>query len=352
MDDDNNGFTDCEDFACQDRIVCAGEATNANCSDGKDNDGDTKIDCADEDCQSESIIVCNGSSPVSPLPDKSQWPALIKTACTNGIDDNSNGFTDCGDFDCRDNFEVVDCQDLPPEGNNATCSDGIDNDKDGKTDCEDGNCQGESIVVCNGNVPASPMPAQSEWTNLANTRCSDGADNDNNTHKDCDDFGCSWNAEVTVCGAPAVGAPQATRAAKRPTRARIAKVGFRDMKAPPKWGGSIARPRVGNSREQPPYHPETGAVSSLGHGVRVPTATPKRRRRHGSSTQRERIQRNRLSTVEFRGHETYFRGAKALRWSERCVSRGECGGGGARCGPPRRGRSRPGRTPRHSERRD
>ena len=50
------------------------------CSDGIDNDGDGFIDCDDTDCDSDSkcsVEICN-----------------------DGIDNDGDGFTDCDDTDC------------------------------------------------------------------------------------------------------------------------------------------------------------------------------------------------------------------------------------------------------------
>lgn len=186
--------------------MCKGEKTNAACSDGKDNDADGKTDCADTDCQNESIVVCNGATAVSPLPPKANWPALVKTACSDGKDNDNNTFTDCGDFGCKDSVEALDCKDQPVEGDNKTCSDGLDNDKDGKTDCADGGCQAEGIIVCDRTKPGqpvSPLPAESAWPGLADAECKDGKDNDTDGKIDCADFSCSRNPIVTVCNSEA-----------------------------------------------------------------------------------------------------------------------------------------------------
>ena len=71
MDNDGDGYTDCDDFDCSrtDSVtVCAGdnptpsgdpEDTDALCSDGMDNDGDGYTDCEDFDCsRSDSVMVC------------------------------------------------------------------------------------------------------------------------------------------------------------------------------------------------------------------------------------------------------------------------------------------------------
>jgi hypothetical protein len=53
--------------------------------------------------------------------------------------------------------------------------------------------------VCNGSVPASPLPASSQWPSLANARCTDSVDNDGNNYTDCLDFSCSHSPIVTAC---------------------------------------------------------------------------------------------------------------------------------------------------------
>ena len=67
IDNDNNGYTDCDDFSCtrNDAVtVCGGggtpELTDLSCSDGLDNDNDGFVDCADADCSwNPEITVCN-----------------------------------------------------------------------------------------------------------------------------------------------------------------------------------------------------------------------------------------------------------------------------------------------------
>lgn len=46
IDNDGNGFTDCEDFNCENSSMI-----ECNCGDGKDNDGDGFTDCDDNDCK-------------------------------------------------------------------------------------------------------------------------------------------------------------------------------------------------------------------------------------------------------------------------------------------------------------
>ena len=208
VDDDGNGFTDCDDFNCQEPqmdlmlLVCAGEVSNAACSDGTDNDGDGMTDCADPDCSAaEAVVVCDGTSPASPLPDASMWQALVMTRCSNGMNDDADAedtFTDCGDRSCQLLHDG--CTNLI-EGTNATCSDGMDNDLDGVTDCDDPRCQDEAIVVCDGTTPVSVAPG--DYASETDTACSNGVNDDvgpMDTFTDCDDNSCSQSPDATVCG--------------------------------------------------------------------------------------------------------------------------------------------------------
>ena len=72
IDNDNNGFVDCEDYSCSQhldlsvRVACqesVGETcdqADAQCSDGVDNDADGFVDCVDWDCSWNPMVsVCN-----------------------------------------------------------------------------------------------------------------------------------------------------------------------------------------------------------------------------------------------------------------------------------------------------
>ncbi|GGD35806.1 MULTISPECIES: hypothetical protein [Flavobacterium] len=52
------------------------------CNNGIDDDGDGFIDCDDFDCN--------------------ESPFCAVEICNNGIDDDGDGFIDCDDFDCND----------------------------------------------------------------------------------------------------------------------------------------------------------------------------------------------------------------------------------------------------------
>ena len=73
IDNDGNGFKDCEDFscrratditvrqACQESVGETSLEVNQRCSDGVDNDNDSFIDCDDWDCSYNPLAtVCVG----------------------------------------------------------------------------------------------------------------------------------------------------------------------------------------------------------------------------------------------------------------------------------------------------
>jgi len=158
------------------------ENTDAACSDGCDNDGNGFVDCDDLNC---------GGTPSCPV-------EYSNPACSDGIDNDMDGQTDCADtFPMSANCSKLSA--CNREESNAKCSDGVDNDGDGMMDCADPDCQTEGIVVCTGNMPASPIPPMAQWKMLADAECSNGMDDDTNTFVDCNDNACKANPDVTVC---------------------------------------------------------------------------------------------------------------------------------------------------------
>jgi hypothetical protein len=126
LDNDNDGFTDCDDTDCADDPACT--PTEDNCDDGVDNDNDGFTDCDDTDCADD--------------------PACTPTEdnCDDGVDNDNDGFTDCDDFDCADDPACPSIED--------DCEDGVDNDNDGFTDCDDfdcvraPNCVPDLLLIC------------------------------------------------------------------------------------------------------------------------------------------------------------------------------------------------------------
>lgn len=158
-------------------------------------------------------------------------PSATETECSDRIDNDGDTVVDCGDHDCH---EHPACQpDGQPESTNERCSDWVDNDSDGYTDCEDLDCAG--LEACMGSwdreiagqtvagAGAGASSGSSGATGLeqsltageveedlqgrgadrdgerTNYFCSDGVDNDGDGFTDCDDIGCKLGTEVTVC---------------------------------------------------------------------------------------------------------------------------------------------------------
>jgi hypothetical protein len=137
--------------------VPGGGETNATlCQDGKDNDKDGKIDCADTDCK--GFTFCQKTSESS------------ATSCQDGTDNDGDGKIDCEDPECQD---YTFCKKI--ESTATLCQDGKDNDADGKTDCDDPDCKGFTFCQNAENTP---------------TLCADNKDNDGDGKIDCDDPDC------------------------------------------------------------------------------------------------------------------------------------------------------------------
>ena len=137
-DNDEDGFTDCDDVDCRRSEAC-------NCDNGEDDDGNGAVDCDDIQCANSAH--CCGLAERAPL------------CCHDGIDNDEDGLTDCeSDPDCA----------------LACCNDGTDNDGDGLTDCDDPDCSGD--VAC-----------------LPESVCHDGVDDDLDGWTDCADVDCVGN---------------------------------------------------------------------------------------------------------------------------------------------------------------
>jgi hypothetical protein len=214
MDDDGNNLTDCADPACTSYVscqpeICNGADDNGNglvdevfqcikgssaacslpngkkgqvacqpnctlgscvvpteiCDDNFDNDGDTKVDCADPVCSSFPACQCVSGvymgDPCTVIgaydcsltrrctcalfwgdpgnPDG--FKCLQTEVCSNGLDDDGDGKIDCKDPDCLGNAA---CPEI--------CYDHIDNNGNGQTDCADPQCNGDfwCTEVCDG----------------------------------------------------------------------------------------------------------------------------------------------------------------------------------------------------------
>ncbi len=138
-DNDEDGFTDCDDVDCRRSEAC-------NCDNGEDDDGNGAVDCDDIQCANSPY--CCSLAERAPM------------CCHDGIDNDGDGLTDCeSDPDCA----------------LACCNDGTDNDGDGLTDCDDPDCSG-SPDCCGQNAEACA--------------CNDNQDNDEDGLVDCQDPDC------------------------------------------------------------------------------------------------------------------------------------------------------------------
>ena len=182
-----------------------GSPDRERCDDGRDNDGDGLIDCADPDCASEC----------SEDPERD---------CFNGLDDDRDGWTDCDDPDCEDecwvdyewdcfndrdddgdglwDCEDPDCEEACWEEREWDCFNDWDDDGDGLWDCEDPDCEeacweerewdcfndwdddGDGLWDCGDPDCEEQCWEEWEWD------CFNGRDDDGDGWVDCDDDDC------------------------------------------------------------------------------------------------------------------------------------------------------------------
>lgn len=138
IDDDCNGYTDCEDPYCRGTSACMDMCTPSEfgeqCTDGLDNDCDGIVDCGDADCSSHPS--CRPPDTPPPPPGcRAEFPFIVELACGDGRDNDCDGNVDCADPDCR---RPGSCGCATRE---TMCADGVDEDCEGGTDCSDIDCQ-------------------------------------------------------------------------------------------------------------------------------------------------------------------------------------------------------------------
>ena len=115
-DNDNNLLVDCADTQCASDPRCDEASYDGGCDNDSDDDGDGKTDCADPDC--DGTLACNEAT----------------GGCDNDLDDEGDGRTDCADPDCA---TAANCDEATYDGG---CDNASDDDGDGKVDCEDADC--------------------------------------------------------------------------------------------------------------------------------------------------------------------------------------------------------------------
>jgi hypothetical protein len=211
-------------FTC----VCPGsQATGeTTCDDGLDNDCDGLIDCADSDCLTKTCApfgkscaaggLCSCSGNGGPV-EVTEGATVGADTCGDGKDNDCDGFVDCADSNCRpvtlgtagkscSNLvatpptigKVCDFsgQCICPGGQiaEASCADSLDNDCDGLIDCADPDCLNKSCSLtgmkCSA-TSASGCTCPAGSVENTNALCSDHLDNNCDGKIDCDDPGCA-----------------------------------------------------------------------------------------------------------------------------------------------------------------
>ncbi len=190
-DDEGDGKIDCDDSDCQGKS-CGGGCTcealkkaESGCDDGQDNDGDGQNDCADGDCEGRSCgagCACRSG-------------AKSERDCGDGQDNDGDGVRDCADSDCPGLAQDGGWACAADGGRlEVNCHDFVNNDNDGALDCADPDCLAQlckpppntfrctasGACLCNGT--ATPPPE---------TACGDNADNNCNGFTDCADLNCN-----------------------------------------------------------------------------------------------------------------------------------------------------------------
>lgn len=164
IDDDRDGYQDCDDSDCSADYACRtdidnnigvidnttnttniGAGSQEICDNGIDDDGDGSQDCYDPDCASQSICASTGSVDVGVV----DTTLTNSETCDNGVDDDNDGLIDCDDTDCSTNASCADVTNISNSSSGEICDDGIDNNGDGTTDCDDTMCKNATSCQCN-----------------------------------------------------------------------------------------------------------------------------------------------------------------------------------------------------------
>ncbi|MCS6856650.1 MAG: hypothetical protein NZM37_02965 [Sandaracinaceae bacterium] len=187
------------------------ENTIERCMDGVDNDGNGYTDCQDFSCSRED----RGASPEAVAYCMSIAENTIEK-CSDGVDNDNNGYVDCADFSCsRSSNDVAAFCAARGERSFSRCKDGIDNDQNGYTDCQDFSCREfvEEIIDEMG-MPTGYQRSPCRESVGANSdfmraNCADGIDNDQDGFIDCDDWDCNWNPQTRdLCLFPGLNIPR------------------------------------------------------------------------------------------------------------------------------------------------
>ena len=144
-------------------VLVGHEIGKGLCFDGKDDDGDGKVDCDDDDCKRQYPQACNAKGAGA-----GKKPNATKTgythegqgkSCFDHQDNDGDGLVDCQDPDCRNGALNKYAKFCAGKGGSSKggaskggkggtshesgkqCFDGVDNDHDGVSDCQDPDCK-------------------------------------------------------------------------------------------------------------------------------------------------------------------------------------------------------------------
>ena len=243
VDNDQDQATDCQDTDCAQTPVCVACPTDrpvrcqtgecvaqadqclgtreVDCTDMRDNDADTRVDCQDPDCAFD--VACQQACPMDRpfrCPDNtcaaSQTGCMQREfSCTDREDNDNDQLVDCVDPDCdldpscfagcpmdrpircQDNTCVT-TFDQCLGGRELNCTDGQDNDNDQRVDCADSDCAFDQScgMLCPPDRPFRCLDnvcvaSLTQCLPGRETNCTDQEDNDNDQRTDCQDSDCA-----------------------------------------------------------------------------------------------------------------------------------------------------------------
>ena len=171
-----------QDWATVDELVLTKTVGEMICDDGFDNDSDGFIDCADSDCMVDNDGDSYYAEPCGTDCDDSDAAINPGAAevCDDGKDNDCDTLVDCADSDCMvdndgDSYYAepcgTDCDDTDDTVNPGAaevCDDGIDNDCDGLIDCTDPDCPSNIKVQLAMVLDGSGSINSSEWSIMVN----------------------------------------------------------------------------------------------------------------------------------------------------------------------------------------
>jgi hypothetical protein len=107
IDNNFNGPIDCQEAACNIDPSCAETISNGNkCANGIDDNGNGLVDCADSGCVGYPACLVSGESACGPL-DNLGRPGTPDNCCTDGADNDSDTKTDCEqDASCQNQAPI------------------------------------------------------------------------------------------------------------------------------------------------------------------------------------------------------------------------------------------------------